>query len=90
MKAYVEITGLIVRVGPECDSWGAPFEFACAGVGSAGRLEIKALAGDVARSRVLRAHWKALLDALAPFGFREIVYQHKGKFSTLFKKKDQE
>ena len=85
MRACVEITGLIVRVGPECDSWGAPFEFAVAGVASGGRLEIKALAGD-SHGAVRRVHWKALLEALAPLAFREIVYQHKGKFLTLFKK----
>lgn len=80
MKAFVEITGLIVRVGPETDHYGASFDFAYVGIGSGGKLEIKGLNGRGGT----KAHYDAGIAALLPLGFSEITYErtdHRGSRS---------
>jgi len=65
MKAFVEILAGIVRVGPECNGYGDPFEFAAAFSANAGVAIAKGLVGS---DRYTLAHHRAGINALHAMG----------------------
>lgn len=67
MKARVEILSGIVRVGPQMDGYGDPFEFAVAFSADEGVAHLKGLVAD--RRFTLR-HAAAIRRALRQVGLR--------------------
>lgn len=65
MRAAVEILSGVVRVGPEYEGPGTPFEFAAAFSASEGVAEVKAL---VAPTKFTLAHFRAGKAALKALG----------------------
>jgi len=66
MKAFVEILSGIVRVGPECEKYGDPFELAVAFSSADGRHAV--IKGLVSDGRSTLAHAKAGTRALNDVG----------------------
>lgn len=63
MRAHVEILSGIVRVGPDADAIGKPFDYAVAFSASEGMAEVKALVADgftMARARAIGRALNAL------------------------------
>lgn len=70
MKAFVEVTSGVVRVGPDCDQYGKPFEYAVAFSSADGKhAVIKAL---VSGGELKPAHAKAAIQALKNIGLTAI------------------
>lgn len=65
MTAFVEILSVIVRVGPGCDKYGDPFEFAVAVSSVDGKTAVvKALVAEGSQHQFTVAHSKAIIRAL--------------------------
>jgi len=69
VKAFVEHLSGVVRVGPECDSYGKPFEYAVAFSSVDGKTAVvKALASDKAAFTV--SHARAVIETLKSIGLK--------------------
>lgn len=76
-KAFVEILSCIVRVGPDTDEYGKPFEFAVGASSIDGKtVTIKAL---VTKGDFRPSHGRAIIRALRePIkGFTTVVWERK-------------
>lgn len=66
MKAFVETLSAVVRVGPDTDSYGKPFDYAVAVSSVDGKTAIiKALTAD---GKFTVAHAKAVIRAVKTIG----------------------
>lgn len=75
MKAFVEILSGVVRVGPDCDKYGKPYEFAVAFSSADGRhAVIKAL---VANGTFKMSYAKEIIRALNKIGLVPIWERKK-------------
>lgn len=75
VKAFVEILSAIVRVGPDTDQYGKPFEFAVGVSSTDGRTAVvKAL---VAKGDFMMSYARAIIKALKEDikGFEKIVWE---------------
>lgn len=75
MKAFVEILSGIVRVGPEADQYGKPFEFAVAFSVDGEVATIKGLVND-GSMKMTPSHWRAGQKALEELGLK-VRWQRK-------------
>lgn len=70
MKAFVEHLSGVVRVGPNTDIYGKPFEYAVAYASADGRTAVvKALVGN---GKFTQAHARAIIKALNAIGLQVI------------------
>lgn len=77
MKAFLEILSGIIRVGPDCDTYGKPFEYAVSGSSVDGKtFVLKALVSD---GKLTPSHVKAAVNLLKDqYGFEEVTWErHK-------------
>jgi hypothetical protein len=67
MKAFIEITSGIIRVGPDTDAYLKPFEAAAAFVADGGNAKIKGLVGGLTIRQA-----RAALIALETLGLKPV------------------
>ncbi len=75
VKAHVEILAAVVRIGPDTDAYGKPFEFAVALSAVDGHHAVlKALVSD---GTLQTAHAKAAIRAVQRAGFKSVGWERK-------------
>lgn len=67
MKAFVEHLSGVIRVGPDCDSYGKPYDYAVAFSSTDGKVAVlKGLVSDGRKASP--SHLKAIVKALKALG----------------------
>lgn len=77
MKAFVEILSCVVRIGPDTDHYGAPFEIAVTIAGNGTKGTIKGVHQPLTLEQL-----RAGRAALKAVGFKEIEFERPNRTST--------
>lgn len=72
MKAFIQHLAGIVRVGPDCDRWMAPWEYVAAY--SATDMQVAVVHGLKGDGRFTMAHARAIIAAIKALGFQTVTW----------------